>query len=229
MPDRVGDVFTHPADHVAALVLLVIVVVAVIFVFRTVFRVRAAWRASGISLPTVRGLMSMRSMATQMANTPEVQKLIAEQMAMVEGAGQAQSSAERIANLEQLHAQGQITDAKLAELKAAIQKEPTMAPAGVTPATSQTAMFDALGKSGFLSEDMLAKITAAMGAAGVSAAHSSIVTSAMAPDVPGVADSAEVVMRKAQQAKLAMIDDLHNRHVIDDAQHAAAREHIVQS
>jgi len=228
MHDSVGDLVAHPVDHVGALVILVIVVLAVIFVLRTVFRVRAAWRASGMSGTTVRSLMSLRSMSSQMANTPEIQKLIADAMAQAGGQG-AQSAAERIANLEQLHAQGDLTDAKLAELKAEIQKEGTTAPASVAmpfAATSPTAIVDALRKSGFLTEKALDQISAAMGASGVSDAHSSIVSSAMAPDVPGVPDSPEVIMRKAQQANLAMLDDLHSRQAIDDAEHAAARAHI---
>ena len=227
MSDSVGDTLAHPADHLGALVILVIVVVAVIFVLRTVLRVRAAWRASGMSGTTVRSLMSLRSMSSQMANTPEIQKLIADAMAQAGGQG-AQSSAERIANLEQLHAQGDLTDAKLAELKAEIQKEGTAAPASVAMpfATSPTAIVEALRRSGFLTEKALAQITAAMGAAGVPDAHSSIVSSAMAPDVPGVPDSPEVIMRKAQQANLAMLDDLHSRQAIDDAEHAAARAQI---
>jgi hypothetical protein len=225
MRESAGDIFTHPADHVAAVVLLVLVILAVFFVLRTILRVRSAWRASGISLPTVKGWMSMRSMATQMS--PEVQKLVAD--AIARGGGQGvESPADRIANLEQLHAQGQLTDAKLAELKEQIQKEVPTAAAGAPTAfaVSPTAMVDALRKTGFLTEDALTKISAAMSASGVSAAHSTIASSAMAPDVPGVPDQPEVIMRKAQQARLAMIDDLHSRHVIDDAQLAAARAQI---
>src|SRR4051794_35686918 len=120
MAESVGDLVAHPADHVASLVVLVLVIAAVVFVLRTVLRVRSAWRASGMSGGTVRGLMSLRSLSSQMANTPEIQKFIADAMAQAGSQG-SQSKTERIANLEQLHAQGEITDSKLAELKAAIE------------------------------------------------------------------------------------------------------------
>lgn len=142
-------------------------------------------------------------------------------MSAAMSASGTQSAAGRIQALEALHAQGQITDAKLAELKAAIQAEgpATQAAGPITATDHQADVLEALRKSGILSAGTLASITAAMGTPPAGPA---------APAATAGPATAGAPASSPQEVRLAFVDDLHARKIVNDEQYAAMRAEVLK-
>ena len=121
----VWDVLDHPVLISVGFFLLAIVFSLAWAILKLAFMRAKGGPASGVDIGAIVTAWQQRPKASDVVDVAQLQTMIQE--AVLSAAPGAEITSEtkeaRIANLEALHAEGQITAEKLAELKLAIQAE----------------------------------------------------------------------------------------------------------